>query len=185
MEILSGNILPMIFAILGVAALKTLFLKLVAALIVAVAVHEAGHYLVALALGKKISFSFTTTKLLFIPIPRFVWEMPSDVTVKQNNVIALAGFGIELLISVIIVLARFFGYSSLLILNYYVIASIIHLVLYPMYAGDYNDFKMLIKESSESEEETTEEEEVETETTVEESSEEVVPEETSEENTEA
>ena len=98
-------------------------------------IHEAGHFLVARCFGEKLSFSFTWGKLFsIIPVPRFTWNMPNALTDKQKKIVALAGFGLELSMTPLLVVMG---------LELYAVVALAHLVLYPMYAGEANDFKWL------------------------------------------
>lgn len=120
-------------------------LKLIISLVIAVAIHECAHCLAAMICGKRLQFQFKTTKLWFIPIPRLVWEMPEGVSVKQNNFIALSGFGVEVGIAIVLLVLYFLGYSISVSYMYYVVMALLHLCLYKFYAGDYNDFSMVIR----------------------------------------
>lgn len=101
----------------------------------AFAVHEAGHCLAARLFGEKLAFRFALGRLFGkIPIPRFIWDMPESLTARQKKIVALAGFGLELLAAPLLVVVG---------LELYTAVALVHLVLYPMYAGEANDFKWL------------------------------------------
>ena len=61
---------------------------------------------------------------------RFIWDMPED-TPKHQRLIALSGFGAEILTVPLLYFAGLWLYP-------WVVA--VHLMAYPFYAGDYNDF---------------------------------------------
>ena len=90
-------------------------------------VHELGHYVAARLCGSRLSFHFSWGILRGIPIPRWVWYWP-DVTKNQLRIICLAGFGLEL------------GIAPFMPLPYQV-AAVVHLVVYPFYAGEMSDWK--------------------------------------------
>ena len=101
----------------------------------AFAVHEAGHCLAARLFGEKLAFRFAWGRLFGkIPIPRFIWDMPESLTARQKKIVALAGFGLELLTAPCLFLAG---------LELYAVVALAHLALYPMYAGEVNDFKWM------------------------------------------
>ena len=50
-------------------------------------VHEVGHHLAALAVGRPLRWSWR--------FPRLVWEMPPETTENQAAFVALAGFGAQ------------------------------------------------------------------------------------------
>ena len=103
--------------------------------LLALLIHELGHYLIALYFGEQLAFRFELSKLFGkIPIPRFIWTMPEGLTNMQKKAVALAGFGTELTAIVPCVLMGFWEYA--------VVAGT-HLVLYNWYAGENNDFKWL------------------------------------------
>lgn len=94
-------------------------------LILAPLIHELGHYLTAMFLGHSLEFRRQGF--------RFIWDMPND-TPKHQRLIALSGFGAEILTVPLLYLAGLTLYP-------WVVA--VHLMAYPFYAGDYNDFKWL------------------------------------------
>ena len=85
-------------------------------------IHELGHYLTALTFGHHLVFRRQGF--------RFIWDMPND-TPQHQRLIALSGFGVEILFAPLLYLAGLWLYP-------WVVA--IHLMAYPFYAGDYNDF---------------------------------------------
>ena len=94
-------------------------------LILAGLIHELGHYLTALFLGHNITFRRQGI--------RFIWGMPND-TPQHQRLIALSGFGLEVLF---IPILFFTG------LTLYPYVVILHLIAYPFYAGEANDFKWI------------------------------------------
>ena len=67
-------------------------------------------------------------------MPRFTWDMPEGLTDRQKKAVALSGFGLELLAAPCLFLAG---------LELYAVVALAHLALYPMYAGEVNDFKWM------------------------------------------
>ena len=134
--------------------MSTLFLYLCIAFPLAGLIHEGGHYLAALLLtGKKLHFKFRLGWLRLgwlrlgrlglgrvkIPIPRFTWSMPWTPDRWRRVTIALAGFGLELLVAVVLMaIAPRWTFSVA-----YTLASFIHLSLYRFYAGEASDFLWL------------------------------------------
>ena len=104
------------------------------ALFVAFLVHESSHYLAARLFSKRLNFRFSWGRLWKIPVPRYVWTMPYMERWKQR-VVALAGFGVELLGSTAAML--FDGDFAF----WYVVVVFAHLFLYKFYAGEDSDFK--------------------------------------------
>lgn len=129
--------------------MSTLFLYLCIAFPLAGLIHEGGHYLAALLLtGKKLHFKFRPGWLRLgrlglgrvkIPIPRFIWGMPWSPDRWRRVTIALAGFGLELLVAVVLMaIAPRWPFSIA-----YTMVSFIHLSLYRFYAGEASDFLWL------------------------------------------
>lgn len=108
--------------------LDIIFTVLIAALI-----HEMGHLITALMYGQSIEFRFSWGRLWKIPIPRYTWEMPKNLTSKQKGRVAIAGFGTEFIAAPIIYF----------MLPYYPEITVLHLIAYPFYAGENNDFQWL------------------------------------------
>lgn len=105
-------------------------------------IHEGGHYLAALFLtGKKLRFRFSVGWLCYgkLPVPRFIWTMPWTPDVWRRRVIALSGFGLELLVSVVLMAVDPGSTFS----RAYTLAALAHLALYKFYAGEASDFKWL------------------------------------------
>ena len=100
-----------------------LMLNLILSVAIAGLIHELGHYLTALTFGHHLVFRRQGV--------RFVWDMPSDTTQRQR-IIALAGFGLELMFCPLLYFAG---------LTLYPWVVVAHLMAYPFYAGDYNDFR--------------------------------------------
>ena len=67
----------------------------------------------------------------FSKAERFTLDMPNDTT-QHQRLIALSGFGAEILFAPLLYLAGLWLYPL-------VVAA--HLCAYPFYAGDYNDFR--------------------------------------------
>ena len=110
-------------------------LNLAIAGIAACLTHEGGHYLAALCFGERLKFRFEWGRLLkVIPVPRWVWFMPDMASWKQKTV-AAAGFGTEFVAAMAAL--RLTGWTWLML------AASVHLLLYPLYAGDSSDFKWL------------------------------------------
>ena len=98
-------------------------------------VHEGGHYLVARYLGGKLKFHFNWGKLFdFIPVPRFTWNYPEHFAAWQRSLTAFAGFAFEVIIAVL------FGMCGAAWSLPYAVMVLLHLFLYPYYAGEENDF---------------------------------------------
>lgn len=114
---------------------KILFEAICAALL-AMIIHEGGHYIVAKLFGYTIHFTFQFGKLWFIPIPRGVWEMPDTDPWKQR-IIALAGFTFEILAAYPISLLCF-DFAKV-----YLVVALVHLIAYKFYAGDASDFNFI------------------------------------------
>ena len=97
-------------------------------------VHELGHWLAALAFGSRLSFTFEWGKF---GVPRWTWRWPdlvsSDWMSGRNKLklVCLAGFGLEL------------GIAPFMPLPYRV-ATIVHFLAYPFYAGEKSDWKGVV-----------------------------------------
>ena len=102
-----------------------LMLNLILSIVLAGLIHELGHYLVALTFGHHLVFRRQGL--------RFIWDMPDD-TKQHQRLIALSGFGAEILAAPLLYLA------GLALYPWVVVA---HLMAYPFYAGESNDFKWL------------------------------------------
>jgi hypothetical protein len=100
-----------------------LMLNLILSVVLAGLIHELGHYLTALTFGHHLVFRRQGI--------RFIWDMPND-TPQHQRLIALSGFGTEIVFSPLLYLAGLWLYP-------WVVA--VHLMAYPFYAGDYNDFR--------------------------------------------
>ena len=94
-------------------------------LILAGLIHELAHYLAALYYGHNLVFRRQGI--------RFIWDMPND-TPKHQRLMALSGFGLEVLFIPILFFAG---------LTLYPYVVILHLIAYPFYAGEANDFKWI------------------------------------------
>ena len=97
--------------------------NLIISIALAVIIHEAAHYLTALAIGYRLKFHRQGL--------RYIWDMPND-TESHQRLIALSGFGAEILVAPLLYFAGLWLYP-------WVVAA--HLMAYPFYAGDYNDFR--------------------------------------------
>ena len=96
----------------------------IVSLILAPLIHEMGHYLTALFLGHTLEFRRQGI--------RWIWDMPNDTKAHQK-LIALAGFGAEI----------FFAPVIYFLLPYYPVVAVLHLIAYPFYSGDSNDFRFI------------------------------------------
>lgn len=106
--------------------------------LLAAAIHETGHWLVALYYGQNLQFEFAWGKIGDTPIiPRFVWYMPTEFTNQEKRNVAIAGFFAEFLAILPIALFNR-GYSV-----FYVVITLLHIGTYHIYAGDSNDFRWL------------------------------------------
>ena len=114
--------------------MQIIILNIILAGIMACLTHEGGHYLTALAFGRKIKFRFEWGRLFgVIPIPRWTWTMPYLAEWKQR-VIALSGFGVEFLCA---------GAAVALGWLWLLLAASVHIIAYPFYAGSASDFNWL------------------------------------------
>ena len=102
-----------------------LIIEILLSIAMAGLIHEMGHYLTAMFLGHTLEFRRQGI--------RWIWDMPED-TPQRQRLIALAGFGLEILF---IPLLFFAG----LTLYPWVVAA--HLCAYPFYAGGSSDFQWL------------------------------------------
>ena len=102
-----------------------LMLNFILSIVFAGLIHEMGHYLVALTFGHHLVFRRQGF--------RFIWDMPSD-TPQHQRLMALSGFGLEVLFIPILFFAG---------LTLYPYVVILHLIAYPFYAGEANDFKWI------------------------------------------
>lgn len=107
-----------------------LLLEIILSILLACITHESGHLLMAIRYGKFLDFSFDLGRYY---IPRYVWQMPGSLTIEQKRNVALAGFRLELLAAIILYLP----------LPIYSIVAIVHLLAYPFYSGDSNDFRFI------------------------------------------
>jgi hypothetical protein len=108
--------------------------QLILCAIAAMIIHEGGHYAAALRFGRRLKFTFTWGRLWKIPVPRYVWDMPEMERMQQVHV-ALAGFVTEFA-SVLPCIMLFPE-----IWPWYLGAVLAHFALYPLYAGEDNDWK--------------------------------------------
>lgn len=123
-------------------------LQFVLAAGLAMVLHEGGHWLAARAFGKTITFTWGwkpfTLKLfgkeLALKVFRGTWEMPMDLTATQKKIVAIAGFGTEILASVVMAAVVLFGTPMVFGLIYSAVV-LAHVLLYNRYAGEANDFK--------------------------------------------
>ena len=110
-----------------------LIIQILLSIIFAGLIHELGHFIAALGYGHFLQFEFSWGRLWRIPVPRYVWYMPEEFTDRQKRHVALAGFGAEFLIAPILYF----------LLPYYPLVIFVHLIFYPIYAGDLSDFQWL------------------------------------------
>ena len=114
--------------------MQIILLNIVLAGMAACLTHEGGHYVTALAFGRKLKFRFEWGRLFGIPlIPRGVWFMPDMACWKQKTV-AAAGFGTEFACA---------GSAAALGWFWMLLVASVHLLAYPLYAGEASDFKWL------------------------------------------
>jgi hypothetical protein len=95
-------------------------------ILVAGFIHELGHYLAAKLFGKTIVFRRQGV--------RFLWDMPEGLNAEQASVVALAGFSLEMLVALPLLI--FFPLQGII----YQSVVDVHFVAYHFYAGDNNDF---------------------------------------------
>ena len=112
------------------------------AIALALLIHEMGHYIAAKLFGKTLKFKYGTAKLTIKPfptihVPRFTADIPEAFTKTQHKIYALSGFGLELLVTALLFI---FVNDTYLLRNYYISVTVLHLILYPKYAGESNDF---------------------------------------------
>jgi len=99
-------------------------------IILAIIIHESGHFLAALLCGKVLHFKLVVNRLFFIPIPSGVWYMPEGLSLSQRKFIAQSGFSLEIL--AIPFLPFIYG-----------LIVALHFIAYPWYAGSSTDFKFM------------------------------------------
>ena len=110
-----------------------LMLNLILSVIFAGLIHEMGHFIIALGYGHFLRFEFSWGHLLRVPVPRYVWYMPEELSVQAKRHVALSGFGAEFLVAPILYF----------LLPYYPLVAFLHLMAYPFYAGSVSDFQWL------------------------------------------
>lgn len=93
--------------------------------VLAFLIHESGHFLTALCFGHKLTFRRQGI--------RYIWDMPED-TPKRQKLIALSGFGAEIVFAPLLYFAGLWAYP---------LVVVGHLAGYSFYAGDYSDFRWL------------------------------------------
>ena len=98
-------------------------LNLILSVVLAVIIHELGHYLADMFLGHTLEFRRQGI--------RFIWDMPNDIP-KHQRLIALSGFGAEILAAPLLYLAG---------LTLYSLVVVVHIMAYPFYAGEHSDFQ--------------------------------------------
>ena len=114
--------------------MQMILLNIILAGVTACLTHEGGHYVSALAFGRRLKFRFAWGRLFgVVPVPRGVWTMPFMDRWKQK-VVAVSGFGAEFTAAMA---STALGWLWLL-----PVASV-HLLAYPFYAGDSSDFNWL------------------------------------------
>lgn len=91
-------------------------------------VHELAHFVSSILVGKQIKFRFSFGKLFgVIPLPRYIWDHPANISKGKLRFICQSGFVLEL------------GLILFLPLHYQVMA-LLHFVMYPWYSGEVTDF---------------------------------------------
>ena len=99
--------------------------------------HEAGHFIFALLFGYKIEFRFSIGWIGYIPIPRYVWDMPKELNGKKRKLVAISGFALEFFCAFLsLIFCQRFGV-------FMGIFALMHFMIYPLYAGGENDFQWL------------------------------------------
>lgn len=112
--------------------MQIILLNIVLAGMAACLTHEGGHYVTALAFGRKLKFRFEWGRLFGIPlIPRGIWYMPDMANWKQKTV-AAAGFGTEFACA---------GAAMAAGWPYLLMVAALHILAYSFYAGEASDFK--------------------------------------------
>ncbi len=102
-----------------------LMLNFILSIVLAGLIHELGHYLTAMFLCHTLEFRRQGI--------RYIWDMPND-TPQHQRLIALSGFGAEILAAPLLYFAG---------LTLYPFVVVVHLMAYPFYAGEYSDFQWL------------------------------------------
>ena len=100
-------------------------LNFILSVVLATLIHELGHYLTAMFLGHTLEFRRQGI--------RWIWDMPNDTETHQR-LIALSGFGAEIVFAPLLYLAG---------LTLYPWVVVAHLMAYPFYAGGSSDFQWL------------------------------------------
>ena len=93
--------------------------------------HEGGHWLAARLFGHRLRFRFAFGRFW---VPRLVWRMPCALPCWKMTVIAMAGFVTEHATA-----------GALLGLGWpwMAVVAVFHIVAYPLYAGEANDFRWI------------------------------------------
>ena len=100
-------------------------------------VHELGHYLAARMLGKPLNWRFQ--------FPRLVFDMSVDTSKKDAELIATAGFGAQLIVSLLLsVFLCWYGSGFMLpaFLVGFLLATTFEWWVYP-HSSKCNDFNHL------------------------------------------
>jgi hypothetical protein len=114
-----------------------IFINILLSVVFAGLIHELGHYAAALCYGERLKFTFTWGRLFGrIPIPRWIWYMPTRLPLCDKRIIAGAGFGFEVFAGFPLLSAGLYAYP---------IVVLLHIALYPFYAGNSSDFKWFAK----------------------------------------
>ena len=108
------------------------------AVLMAVAVHESGHWLCARSFGEKLNFSLGWGMIGEIPVPRGLWTMP-DIEQWKQRMIASAGFVAEIAVGLVLLLE---GTQPLAYV--YMSFVFIHAALYKFYSGEDSDIKWML-----------------------------------------
>lgn len=109
------------------------------AVILAVVVHESGHWLCARAFGEKINFRFGWGLIGDIPVPRGLWTMP-DIEPWKQRMIAAAGFVAEIAVGLVLLYEQIQPLASV-----YISFAVIHAILYKFYSGEASDYKWIFQ----------------------------------------
>lgn len=95
-----------------------------------VLIHEGGHFLAALAFGKRLQFRFSWGRLGPVPVPRWTWMWPV-VSREKLRVICHTGFAFE------IALVPLLPWP-------YQLVAVAHYIAYPWYAGESSDWRGVV-----------------------------------------
>lgn len=131
--------------------LLDILLRTLISVVIAIAVHEAGHYLVARLFGYKPRLEFNRLQIWKMWLVQFVVTVDEPMTDTARRAFGIAGFGVEFgLCAVILTIAWFapaeYCLDLLLQLMYQLIFTWLHFIAYTFYnkGSQANDFNKLI-----------------------------------------